>query len=117
MELTQSDAVFSRTAMVLFLCRNRSSQNDLKINGGTFGKYKKYWQKNQDQGAHTLSTRVGARPTPWACPLPCGPPDAPPTSTLTPYIHFQGEKKYQREGFIAFYDMEPPPSPNLSREG
>ena len=39
-----------------------------------------------------------------------------PTSTPTPYIHFRGEKN-QREGFIAFYDTEPPPSPNLSREG
>ena len=33
------------------------------------------------------------------------------------YIFTFGEKKNQREGFIAFYDMEPPPSPNLSREG
>ena len=28
-----------------------------------------------------------------------------------------GEKKNQREEIIAFYDMEPPPSPKLSREG
>ena len=26
-------------------------------------------------------------------------------------------RKNQREGFIAFYDTEPPPSPNLSQEG
>ena len=39
----------------------------------TFGKYKKYWQKNQGQGAHTLSTSVGGTPTPWARPLPRGP--------------------------------------------
>lgn len=75
-----------------------------------FGKYKKYWRKNQDQGGHTLSTRVGARP------LSCGPPEAPSTSTPTPYISSRGEKN-QRESFIAFYDTEPPPSPNLSREG
>ena len=75
-----------------------------------FGIYKKYWKKDPRQGAHTLSTRVGARP------LPRGPPDAPPTSILTPYIHFRGEKN-QGEGFIAFYDTEPPPSPKLSREG
>ena len=49
-------------------------------------------------------------------PLPCGPPGAPPTSTPTLYIHVQGEKN-QREGFIAFYDTEPPPSPNLPWEG
>ena len=64
-------------------------------------------------GGHTLSTRVGARPTPWACPLPRGPRNAPPTSTLTHNIHFRGEKN-QREGFIALYDTEPPPSPKTS---
>ena len=31
MELTRTHAVFSRIAMVLFLCRNESSQNVLKI--------------------------------------------------------------------------------------
>ena len=82
----------------------------------TFGKYKKYQRKNQGHGAHTLSMRVGARPPPWARPLSCGPPDAPPTSTPTLYIPFHREKN-QRESFIVFYDTEPPPSPNLSREG
>ena len=33
---TRTDAAFSRIAMVLFLCRNKSSQNDLKINGELF---------------------------------------------------------------------------------
>ena len=75
-----------------------------------FGIYKKYWRKNQRQGPHTLSTRVEGAP------LSRGPPDAPPTSTPTPYIRVRGEKN-QREGFIAFYDTEPPPSPNLSWEG
>ena len=45
-----------------------------------------------------------------------GPPGPPLTSTPTPYIPSRGEKN-QRESFIAFYDTEPPPSPNLSREG
>ena len=58
----------------------------------------------------------GGAPTPWTRPLPHGPPDAPPTSTPTPYIRVPGEKN-QREGFIAFYDTELLPSPNLSREG
>ena len=75
-----------------------------------FGINKKYWRKNQGQEAHTLSTRVGARLPPWARPLPRGPPGAPPTSTPTLYIHVRGEKN-QREGFIAFYDTESPPSP------
>ena len=33
------------------------------------------------------------------------------------YIFAFGEKKNQEEGFIAFYDTEPPPSPKTSREG
>ena len=53
---------------------------------------------------------------PWARPLPRGPPSGPPTPTPTPYIGFQGEKN-QREEIIAFYNKEPPPSPNLSRVG
>ena len=81
-----------------------------------FGIYKKYWRKNQHQGAHTLSTRVGACPPPWARPLSRGPPGAPSTSTPTLYIPFCGEKN-QRKSFIAFYDTEPLPSPNLFREG
>ena len=38
-----------------------------------FGKYKKYCRKNQGQGAHTLSTRVGACLPPWARPCLVGP--------------------------------------------
>ena len=36
MELTRTDDVFNRIAMVLFLCRNRSSQIDLKNYGEYF---------------------------------------------------------------------------------
>ena len=39
---------------------------------------KKYWQKNQPEGAHTLATRVGSVPYPLGAPLPCGPPGRPP---------------------------------------
>src|SRR3989337_1377076 len=33
MKLTRTDAVFSRTTMVLFLCRNKSSRNGMKLFG------------------------------------------------------------------------------------
>ena len=33
------------------------------------------------------------------------------------YIFVFWEKKNQREGFITFYDTEPPPPPVLPREG
>ena len=71
--------------------------------------------------------RINAR-GPTACPrdrgrapLGCGllshgHPGPPPTSTPTPYIPSRREKN-QGESLIAFYDTEPPPSPNLSREG
>ena len=80
-----------------------------------FGINKNFWWKNQCQGAHGLPTRQGAPPLGRGI-LSCGPPGPPPTSSPTPCIHARGEKN-QGESFIAFYDMEPPPSPNLSREG
>ena len=67
------------------------------------------------EGPHPVH-EGGGTPTPLGVPLPRGPPDAPPTSTPTPYIRVRGEKN-QGEGFITFYDTEPPPSPKLSREG
>ena len=70
MELTQTDAVFSRIAMVLFLCRNKSSWNDLKINGASFQKIRKIPAKDEGQGAHRLATSVGARPLPRGPLLP-----------------------------------------------
>ena len=62
LELTRIDVVFSRTTVVLFLCRNKSSRNALKINGDFFWKIKKILAKDEDQGAHTLLTRVGGAP-------------------------------------------------------
>ena len=70
MELTRTDAVFNRIAMVLFMYRNKSSRNDLKLHGDYFGNNKKYWRKNQGQGPHTLATRVGGVPAPLGAP-PC----------------------------------------------
>ena len=66
MKLTRTDVVFSRTAMVLFLCRNKGSRNDLKIHREYFRNKLKYWRKNQQRGTHTLSTRVqGTPPASW----------------------------------------------------
>ena len=63
MKLTRTDVVFSRTAMVLFIVQKTKilamTWKSMEI---SFGKYKKYWRKNQGQGAHTLSTRVGGAP-------------------------------------------------------
>ena len=59
--------------------------------------------------------RGGRACPPRASPLPRGPPGPPPTLIPMLYIPISGEKI--REGFIAFYNTEPPPSPKLSRGG
>ena len=51
-----------------------------------FGNYKKYWVKKILEGAHTLSTRVGARP------LPRGPPGGPPVPIFCYMKSFTLEK-------------------------
>ena len=111
MELTRTDAVFSRIAHgVIYVQKQKFSE----------------WPETSRrlflQIIKNIGERIKARrPTPFprgwgARPLPRGPPRAPPTSTPTPYIRVRGEKN-QRERFITFHDMEPPPSPKLSREG
>ena len=101
MELTRTDAVFSRIAMVLFLCRNKSSRNDLKLHGEYFWN-KKYWRKNQGQGAHTLSTRVGGAPAPPGCaPFLIGPLELH-RPQLQLYIFVFGEKKIREKDSSRF---------------
>ena len=101
MELTRTDAVYSRITMVLFFCRNKSSRNDQKINGVIFGIYKKYWKKNPRQGAHTLSTRVGTRLPPWAPPCLVG-PLTPHRPQLQLHIFVFGEKKIREKDSSCF---------------
>ena len=69
--------------------------------------------------------RINAR-GPTACPRDRGRPPygaasylMGPLDLLRPQLHFYilGFGENQREGFIAFYDAEPPPSPKTSREG
>ena len=97
MELTRTDAVFSRIAMVLFMCRNKSSRNDLKLYGTSIWKIRKILdEKSTSGGPHPIHEGGGA-PAPLGAPLPRGPPDAPPTSTPTPYIHFRGETNRKKD--------------------
>ena len=62
MKVTQTNAVFSRITMMLFMCRSKRSRNDLKLHGATFQKIRKIPVKDEGQGAHHLSTRVGGAP-------------------------------------------------------
>ena len=92
MELTRTDVVFSRIAMVLFLCRNKSSRNDLKLHGTYFWKILKILAKESRPRGPPPFHEGGRRACPLGTPLPHGPPRAPPTSTPTPYIRVRGEK-------------------------
>ena len=92
MELTRTDVVFSRIAMVLFYVQKTNilgmtwySTEHLRKNN------KKSSPKMKTRGPTPCSRGWGARP-PWARPLPRGPPGGPPTPTPTPYIGFRGEK-------------------------
>ena len=110
MELTRTDVVFRRITMVLFMCRNKSSQNDLKLLGTLFRNNKKSLQKMKTRGPPPVHEGGGAPPY-LVGPLTLHRPQ------LQLHIFTFGEKKNQREGFIAFYDTKLPPSPKTSREG
>ncbi len=65
MELTWTDAVFSIIALVLFLCRNESSRNVLKIYGEFFWKIWKIHAQRSTGG----DGPVGHKPTSRSHPL------------------------------------------------
>ena len=96
MELTRTDAIFSRIAMVLFMCRNKSSRNALKLHGTYFWKILKILAKESRPGGPPPVHEGGGAP------LPRGPPGAPPTSTPTPYIRVRGEKTIREKDSSRF---------------
>ena len=101
MELTRTDVVFSRIAMVLFMCRNKSSRNDLKLHGDTFQKIRKVPAKDEGQGGHHLATRVGARLPPGRAPCLVGPLELP-RPQLQLHIFVFGEKKIREKDSSRF---------------
>ena len=96
MELTRTDAVFSRIAMVLFMCRNKSSRNDLKLQEHLFGNNEKYWQKIKARGPHPSHDGGGRACPPGRAPYLVGP-----LELLQPqlqlYICVFGEKKIKEK--------------------
>ena len=64
MELTRTDAVFSRIAMVLSLCRNKSSRNDLKLHGTSIWKIRKILEENSTSGGPHPVHEGGGAPAP-----------------------------------------------------
>ena len=68
MELTRTDVVFSRIAMVLFMCRNKSSQNDLKLHGNSFWKILKILEEESTSGGPPPNHEGGGAPAPLGAP-------------------------------------------------
>ena len=86
-KLTRTDAVFSRIAMVLFMCINKSSRNDLKLHETYFWKIIKILEEESTSGGLHLSTRVGGAPPYFVGPMTLHRPQ--------PWLHIFtfGEKK------------------------
>ena len=74
----------------------QKSWNSTKV---IFGNNKKYWAEEVHQMGPHLATRVGARPTPWARPLPRGPPAGPPMAIFCYMESFDEEKNNQKPSF------------------
>ena len=96
MELTRTDAVFSRIAMLLFMCRNKSSRNDLKLHGTYFWKILKILEEESTSGGPHPVHAGGGAPAPLGAPsclvglLPLHRPH------LQLHIFVFGEKKSKR---------------------
>ena len=71
--------------------------------------------KKIPEGAHTLATRVGARPTPWARSLPRGPPGGPPAPILCYMKSFVREKNQKQAYGTRLRRHEAEPWRNQSR--
>ena len=68
MELTRTDAVFSRTAMCYFFAEIKVLGMTWKSTENIFGIYKKYWRKNLRQGPTPYPRGWGAGPLPLGAP-------------------------------------------------
>ena len=102
MELTQTGVVFSRIAMVLFLCRNKSSWNDLKLHGTYFCKILKILEEESTSGGPPPVHEGGGR----ACPPGRAPCLVGPLVLHQPqlqlYIFMFGEKKIREKDSSRF---------------
>ena len=97
MELTRTDAVFSRIAMVLFLCRNKSSRNVLKIYGDFFWNKRKIPAQRSTGGGVPVGHKPTGRGHPPGCAMrACGAHVAPPPPISVIYLPFRLEKKSER---------------------
>ena len=96
MELTRTDAVFSRIAMVLFMCRNKSSRNDLKLHGTYFWKILKILEEESTSGGAPPVHEGGGRAPCLVGPLTLHRPQ------LQLHIFVFGEKKIREKDSSRF---------------
>ena len=87
----------------------------LKLHESQFRNIKKYWAKEAPEGDHPPSTRVGACPTPWAHPLPRGPPGRPPVAIFCYMRSFSLEKNQKLTHGMKLRRHEAEPWRNQSR--
>ena len=115
MKLTRTDAVFSRTTMVLFLCRNKSSRGGTKLCKDFLYNNKEFLEPRTMEGApgwaqptrarHPLQARSGGLSPP-------GGPTDPEADAIKSYFSI----KNQGERIIAIHETDPPSPPVLHRE-
>ena len=89
MKLTWTNAVFSRTTMVLFLCRNRSSRNGTKLCEDFYINSKNFWSQDPPERAPSWAQPTRARPPLLARPgglYPLGGPTDDPPDTIKSHI-------------------------------
>ena len=96
MELTRTDVVFSRLSMVLFMCKNKSSRNDLKLHGTYFWKILKILAKESRPGGPPPSHEGGGRAPCLVGPLLLHRPQ------LQLHIFVFGEKKIREKDSSRF---------------
>ena len=102
MELTQTDIVFSKIAMVLFMCRNKSSRNDLKLHGTSFWKILKILEeKSTSGGPHPVHEGGGRACPPGRVPCLVGPLELY-RPQLQLHIFVFGEKKMREKDSSRF---------------
>src|SRR3990170_4789676 len=115
MKLTRTDTVFSRTIMVLFLCRNKSSRIGMKLCEDFLYNKRELLEPRTTGGGH-----LGGHNPPGRAPLlsrpgglspPGGPVDLNPDTIKS---HFR--RKNQGERIITFHKKKPPPPPVIHRE-
>ena len=117
MELTRTDVVFSRISMVLFLCRNKSSRNVLKIYGEFFWNKRKIPAQRSTGGGVSVGHKPRGRGHPlWSRHAGLWGPRGTTAPKLSS-ISSVSPGKNQRAGFITFYDTEAPPPRVLHLEG